>query len=231
MRPTGVPRLERLGESKESVVRGKPVRNQPPGMQLSHAFSWVLCVFLRFFAQYSMNLYVYATDFGRCPFECSAGPCRRRTAFGTTCRQSCRPVWSKYRTCRTHKYGRRLDHARNNLYRPQIDGSPSLKAQHAHLSPMAIRSRTGPTIIEKSYKPAARSSAQSDQWFCYVLNWQTRTQSFFIRTSLIKLSWAHTPFRLSCAQVHISQLLRNFKTTVCLHALKQTELKLHVLRQ
>ena len=178
-----------------------------------------------------MNLYVYATGFGRCPFECSAGPCRRRTGFGTTYRQSCRPVWSKYRTCRTHKYGRRLDHARNYLYGPQIDGSPSLKAQHAHLSSMAIRSRTGPTIIEKSYKPAERSSAQSDQWFRYVLNWQTRTQSFFIRTSLIKLSWAHMPFRLCCSQVHISQLLRNFISLVCLHALKQTELKLHVFKQ
>ena len=111
-----------------------------------------LCVFLRFFAQYSMNLYLYATGFGRCPFECSAGPCRRLTGFGTTYGQSCRPVWSKYRTCRTHRYGRCLDHARINLYGPKIDGNPSLKAEHVHLSPMAIRPRTGPTIIEKSYK-------------------------------------------------------------------------------
>ena len=39
MRPTGVPRLVRLGELKEAVVRGKSVRNHPPAMQLSHAFS------------------------------------------------------------------------------------------------------------------------------------------------------------------------------------------------
>ena len=39
MRPTGVPRLRSLGELKEAVVRGKSVRNHPPAMQLSHAFS------------------------------------------------------------------------------------------------------------------------------------------------------------------------------------------------
>ena len=65
----------------------------------------VLCVFLRFLAQYSMEPYVYPTEFGRCPFGCSAGPCRRPTGFGTTYGQSCRPVWGKYRACRTHIYG------------------------------------------------------------------------------------------------------------------------------
>ena len=82
----------------------------------------VLCVFLRFFAQYSVNTYMYPTDLERCPFGCSAGLCRRRTDFGTIYGHSCRPVWGKYRACRTHKYVRRLDHAR-------------LKAQHAYLSP------------------------------------------------------------------------------------------------
>ena len=57
----------------------------------------ILCVFLRFLAQYSMNPYLYTTGFGRCPFGCSAG---RRTDFGTTYGQSCRPVWGKYRACR-----------------------------------------------------------------------------------------------------------------------------------
>ena len=67
----------------------------------------ILCVFLRFLAQYSMNPYVYPTGFERCPFGCSAGPCRRRTGFGTTTYgQSCRPVWGKYRAYRTHMYGR-----------------------------------------------------------------------------------------------------------------------------
>ena len=46
------------------------------------------------------------------PFECSVGPCRRRTGFGTTYGQSCKPVWGEYRACRTYKYGRLLNHAR-----------------------------------------------------------------------------------------------------------------------
>ena len=83
MRPTGVPRLVRLGELKEAVVRGKSVRNHPPAMQLSHAF-------LRFLVQYSMNPYVYPTGFRKCHFGCSAGPCRRHTGFGITYGQSCR---------------------------------------------------------------------------------------------------------------------------------------------
>ena len=59
----------------------------------------VLCVFFRCLAQYSMNSYVYHTDFGRYPFGCSADPCRRCTGFGTTYGQSCRSVWGKYRAC------------------------------------------------------------------------------------------------------------------------------------
>ena len=64
----------------------------------------VLCMFFRFLAKYSMNPYVYPAGFGRCPFGCRAGPCRRRKGFGTTYDLSCRSVWRKYRTCRTHKY-------------------------------------------------------------------------------------------------------------------------------
>ena len=60
---------------------------------------------------------------------------------------------------------------RTTHYGPKIDGSPSLKDQHAHLSPTAsILPHTGPTIIKKSYKPVARSSAQSDQGFCHALH-------------------------------------------------------------
>ena len=40
-----------------------------------------------------------------------AGPCRRRTGFETTYSHSCRPLWGKYRTCRSHKDGRSLDYA------------------------------------------------------------------------------------------------------------------------
>ena len=118
------------------MVRGKFVRNEFPAMQLSHSFSRSSVCFM-ILAQYSMNPYVYSTGFGRCTFRCSAGPCRCRTGFGTTYGQSCRPVWGKYRACRTHKYGRHLDHG------SKIDGSPSLKAQHAHLSPTGYTSPYG----------------------------------------------------------------------------------------
>ena len=159
----------------------------------------VLCVFL-IFGPAEHEPYVYPTGFG-----CSAGPCRCRTGFGTTYGQSCRPVWGKYRACRTHMYERLLDHAR-------LSTGP--KSSEAHLrklympifQPRAIRSRTGPNIIEKSYKAAAQSSAQSDQGFRYALNWQTWTQSFFIRTvesNQTELG-AHAISVLSCTGSHIS---------------------------
>ena len=66
----------------------------------------------------------------------------------------------------------------------------------------------------------------------YALDWQTRTQSFFIRTAESKTQLgAHAISVLSCTLVHISQLVRILITIVCLHALKQTELKFHVLRK
>ena len=73
MKPTGVPQPVRLGEPYESVESP-----YPPVMQISHASS-SMCV-LAILALYSMNLYVYLTDFIRCPFRCSSGPCRRRMA-------------------------------------------------------------------------------------------------------------------------------------------------------
>ena len=60
---------------------------------------------------------------------------------------------------------------------------------------------------------------------------QGHKATLYKQRSLIKLSWAHMPFRFCRAQVHISRLLRIFITIVCLHALKQTELKLYVLKQ
>ena len=104
-----------------------------------------LCVFLRFLVQYSMNHYVYPTGFGRCPSGCSGGLCRCRTSFGTPYDQSCRPIWGKYRACRTHKYGCLLDHT----WRTR-----GPKSSEAHLSklymltfqPRAIRPCTGPTM-------------------------------------------------------------------------------------
>ena len=129
MRPTGVPRLVRLGRSHMSLWSVRSPRNHPPADVIITCILPVLCMFLRFLSQYSMNPYVYPTGFGRCPFGCSAGPCRRRTGFGTTYGQSCRPVWGQYRVCRTHMYGRLLEHAR--LYGP----------------------RTGPKIIENRTNP------------------------------------------------------------------------------
>ena len=90
-----------------------------------------LCV-LVILAQYSMNPYVYSTGLGRCPFGCSADPYRRRTGFGTTYGQYCRPVWGKYRVCRTHRYGPLLDHARHSTGPKSSEAY--LKAVHAQLS-------------------------------------------------------------------------------------------------
>ena len=128
-----------------------------------------------------MNPYVYPTGFGRCPFGCSADPCGRRAGFGTTYGLSYKPVWGKYKACRTHVWA--PFGPRTTLYGPKIVGSPSLKAVHAHLSATGYTAPYGSKNHRKSYKLAARSSTQSDQGFRYALNWQTRTKSFFIRTA------------------------------------------------
>ena len=60
---------------------------------------------------------------------------------------------------------------------------------------------------------------------------QGHKPSSYEQWSLLKLGWAHMPFRFCRSQVHASHLLRIFITIVCLHALKLTKLKLHVLRQ
>ena len=121
------------------------------------------------------------------------------------------------------------------LYGPKIVGCPSLKAV-SHLSATGYTALCGFKNHRKSYKLAAQSSAQSDQSFRCALtsNWQTRAQSFLIRTAesnQIELGAHAIIFWFCCLQVHISELLRNFITLVCVHKLKQTELKLHVFRQ
>ena len=108
----------------------------------------VLCVFLRCLAQYSMNPYVYPTGFGRCPFGCSAGPCRRRTGFGTIYGQSCRPgqiqglqnphVWEPLWT--TH----------DSLWAQNRRKPFSEKPLMLIFRSRTIWSRTSPKIIEKS---------------------------------------------------------------------------------
>ena len=149
-----------------------------------------------------MNPYVYPTGFGRCPFGCSAGPCRRRTGFGTTYDKSCRP-WGRYRVCRTHMYGRLLDHVRL-LTGPRSAESHLWKLYMLIFQPRAIRPRS--KNHRKSYKPGARSSTQSDQGFCYALNWHTRTQSFSIRTAESNQTelGAHAISVLSCTGSNIS---------------------------
>ena len=102
-------------------------------------------------------------------------------------------------------------------------GIPSLKAVHVHLAATGYTAPYGSKIIEKSYKPAARSSAQSAQSFAMrLIGKQGHKASSYEQQSLIKVSWAHMPFRFCHAKVHMSQLLRIFTTIVCLHALKQT---------
>ena len=91
---------------------------------------------------------------------------------------------------------------RMTLYGPNIVGSPSLKAVHAQRS---ATDYTGPKVIEKSYKPAARASVVSDQSFRYALNWQRMTQRFFIRTaeSNQTVLGAHAILILSCTGSHV----------------------------
>ena len=142
-------------------------------MQLSHAFSRFSVCSSDFFAQYSMSPYVY-------PFGYSAGPCRRRTDFGTTYDQSCRQLWGKYRACRTHvwePFGPRTTLLRQNRRKPISERYTCSSFSHGLDGAVRIQN------MEKSYKLVARSSAQSYQCFRYALNWQTRTQSFFIRTA------------------------------------------------
>ena len=139
-----------------------------------------------------MSPYVY-------PFGYSAGPCRRLTDFGTTYGQSCTQLWGKYRACRTHKYGCLLDHARlcygQNRRKPISESCTCSSFSHGLDGAVRIQN------IEKSYKPVARY-----QCFRYALNWQTRTQSFFIRTAESNQTelGAHAISVLSCTGWHIT---------------------------
>ena len=171
---------------------------------------WVRTMFRRIF-NCAGAVYPAAEGWACCPFGWSAGPYRCRTGFITPYGQSCGTVWGKY------KYERLSDHSWLSTG-PTSSEAHLWKLYMLNVQPRAILTRTGPKIIEKSYKPAARSSVVSDQSFRYALNWQRRTQRFFIRTAESnKLSWAHMPFRFCRAQVHISQLLRNFITIGCFH--------------
>ena len=178
----------------------------------------VLCVFLRFLAQYSMT----RTCTTRVS-EGSAGPCRRLTGFGTTYGQSCRPVGGKYRAYRIHMYGRLLFGPRTTLYEPKIVGSPSLKAVHAHLSATGYTARTSPKMIEKCtvYRSAVIRPVWS--WFSLCTKLANKDTNFFIRTvESNKTELAALAISvLSCTGSHISCYVFSQQ----LHTLKQTELK------
>ena len=131
----------------------------------------------------------------------------------------------KYRACRTHNYGRLSDLTRTTIYRPKVVGSPSLKAVHAHISDTGYMGPYGSKRPTKN-----RTTPQRGHTPSLIRIFAVRLKDTKLR-SRIKLSWSHMPFRFCHAQVHISQLLRNFITIVCFHTLKQTEFKLHVLRQ
>ena len=91
----------------------------------------------------------------------------------------------------------------------------------------------GHVRVQKSSKTPQRNHPPSliRVFAMRLIGKQGHKASSYEQRSLIKLSWAHMQFRFCRAQFQISQLLRIFITIVCLHALKQTELKLHVLRQ
>ena len=134
-------------------------------------------MFLRFLTQNSMNPYVYPTGFGRCPFGCSAGPCRHRAGFGTTYGQSGRPVWGKYRACITHMGAFWTTHDSLQVQNRKPNSESCSCSSFSH-------ELYGPVRVQKSSKIVQTHSAVirpvSDQNFRYALNWQTRTKSFFI---------------------------------------------------
>ena len=163
MKPTGVPRPVRLGEPYKSVVRGKSVPSCDATVTCVLPVLYVLAIL----AQYSMN----PSDAVRAHADA---------------------VWALEHPTASlvEQYG-----ANTGPVEPTSMGACQIwharlctgpKSSEAHLwklymliiQPRAIRPRMGPKTHKKSYKPAARSYTQSNQRFCYALNWQTRTQSF-----------------------------------------------------
>ena len=160
-----------------------------------------------------MNPCVYPTGFGRRPFGCSVGPCRRRTGFGTTYGQSCRPVWGKYRACRTHMYGRLLDHARlstgPNRRKPISESCTCSSFSHGLYDPVRVqkpsKNRTNP---QRGHPPSLIIV-----FAMRLIGKQGHKASSYEQWSLIKLSWAHMPFRFVVHRFTY-QLLRIFITIV-----------------
>ena len=129
-----------------------------------------------------MNPYVYPPGFGRCSFRCSAGPCRQRTGFGTTYGQSCNNTWPVEPTSMGTIWTMHDSLQAQNRWKPISERSTCSSFTHGLYS-------------------------QSDQGFRYARNWQTRTQSFFIRTVEYNQTQmdAHAISVLLCTLIHISQ--------------------------
>ena len=118
-----VPWLVRLGETQESVVRVKSVRNLPPAMQLSFAFfqfsvcSYDFCLVQHVIVRVPLGFEVPLSDAVRACADAVRAleqPTVSLALKGTHfCIFICKLLWGKYRACRTHKkYGRHLGHAR-----------------------------------------------------------------------------------------------------------------------
>ena len=117
-----------------------------------------------------------------------------------------------------------MDHAQ--LSGPKIVGSPSLKAVHAHRSATGY---TGPYGSKKSSNN--RTIPQRGQptslirvYAMRLIGKQGQKASSYEQRSLIKLSWAHMPFRFCGAQVHIS-FVAYFRNNSLLACVETTRIK------
>ena len=115
-----------------------------------------------------------------------------------------RPVWGKYRACRTHMYGCLLDHARLTT------GPKSPKVHFRKLymlifQPQALRPHTGPKASKKHTNPQGGHPPSLIRVFAMrLIGKQGHKASSNEQRSPIKLSWAYMQFRFCSAQVHIS---------------------------
>ena len=139
------------------------------------------------------------------PHRMLCGPVQTPYGLLNNLRSVLQTSMGQIRACRTHKHGCRLDRARLSTG-PASTEAHLWKLNMLIFHPRAIWSRTGPTIIETSYKLAARSSAESDQGFRYALNRQTRKQNIFILTAESDQTEfdAHAISLLSCTGSHIT---------------------------
>ena len=199
MGPTGVPRRVRLGQPWVSMVCWKSVRNHPPAMQLSHAFS---------------RFSVCSWDFWPCiawTRTCTPWVLDAVRAHADAVRALEQPTASL-----ADRYG-----ANTGLVEPTRMGvfwttHDSLRAQNRRKSiSESCRCSSfshglyGTVRVKKSSKNCTnpqRSHAPSliRDFAMRLIGKQGHKASSYEQRSLIKLSWAHMPSRFCHAQVHIS---------------------------